>query len=71
MIVDEAHTSQSGKTATALKKVLTDGGQVTTDEEIDTQDVVNELVEADLTREKQIETVLAPDAAQLAWLLST
>lgn len=54
VIVDEAHTSQSGKTAADLKKVLTDGGQVTTEDEVDAQDIVNELLEADIEREKHI-----------------
>ncbi len=73
VIVDEAHTSQSGKTAADLKKVLTDGGQVTTDEEIDTQDVVNELVEADLAPEKQIaaETAARASAANVSLLAFT
>ena len=73
VIVDEAHTSQSGKTAANLKKVLTDGGQVTTDEDIDTQDVVNELVEADLAREKQIaaETAARAGAANVSLLAFT
>lgn len=53
VIVDEAHTSQSGKTASDLKKVLTEGGQVTDEEELDSQDIVNQVVEAD-ARERQI-----------------
>ncbi|MFG3142659.1 type I restriction endonuclease subunit R [Streptomyces sp. NPDC048211] len=46
VIVDEAHTSQSGKTAKALKMVLTEGGQIAEDEAIDTQDVINEILTA-------------------------
>ena len=53
VVVDEAHTSQTGKTATDLRKVLTEGGQVDEDE-IDTQDVVNEMVSADVERERRI-----------------
>ncbi|MFD4420264.1 type I restriction endonuclease subunit R [Agromyces sp. NPDC058484] len=54
VIIDEAHTSQSGKTAADLKKVLTEGGQLTDEEELDSQDVVNQVVEADVAREQQI-----------------
>ena len=54
VIVDEAHTSQSGKTAADLKKVLTESGQITDDEELDSQDVINQVVEADVAREQQI-----------------
>lgn len=55
VIVDEAHTSQTGKTAAELKKVLTEGGEVADDEgELDGQDVINQLVEADTARERQI-----------------
>lgn len=73
VIVDEAHTSQSGKTAADLKKVLTDGGQVTTDEEVDAQDVLNELVEADIAREKRIaaETAARVGAANVSLLAFT
>ncbi|MGY1829006.1 type I restriction endonuclease subunit R [Geodermatophilus sp. SYSU D01180] len=73
VIVDEAHTSQSGKTAADLKRVLTDGGQVTTEEEIDAQDVVNELVETDLAREKRIaaETAARAGAANVSLLAFT
>ncbi|NHC22959.1 type I restriction endonuclease subunit R [Nocardioides sp. IC4_145] len=73
VIIDEAHTSQSGKTAADLKKVLTEGGQLTTDEELDSQDVVNELVEADLTREEQIaaETAARAGARNVSLLAFT
>ncbi|MEX5300877.1 type I restriction endonuclease subunit R [Kocuria sabuli] len=73
VIVDEAHTSQSGKTAADLKKVLTDGGQVTTEEEVDTQDIVNELVEADLARETRIaaQTAARAGAANVSLLAFT
>src|SRR5699024_9625679 len=55
VIVDEAHTSQTGKTAAELKKVLTEGGEVADDDgEFDGQDVINQLVEADADRERQI-----------------
>ncbi|MEU3308413.1 DEAD/DEAH box helicase family protein [Nocardiopsis sp. NPDC006832] len=54
VIVDEAHTSQSGKTAADLKKVLTEGGQVPDEDEFDSQDIVNQVVEADVARERQI-----------------
>jgi type I restriction enzyme R subunit len=43
--------------------VLTDGGQVTAEAEVDAQDVVNELVEADIEREKQIAAQTAARAA--------
>lgn len=62
VIVDEAHTSQSGKTAADLKKVLTDGGQ-STDDELDTQDIVNQMVEADIERERRIAAETAARAA--------
>lgn len=73
VIVDEAHTSQSGKTARDLKKVLTEGGQLATDEELDSQDVVNELVEADNGREKQIaaETAARAGARNVSLLAFT
>ncbi|PKV80471.1 type I restriction endonuclease subunit R [Nocardia fluminea] len=73
VIVDEAHTSQSGKTAADLKKVLTDGGQVSTEEPVDTQDVVNELVEADVALERQIaaETAARAGAANVSLLAFT
>lgn len=62
VIIDEAHTSQSGKTSSDLRKVLTQGGQIETDEEIDSQDVVNDIVEADDIRETQIATETAARA---------
>ena len=73
VIIDEAHTSQSGKTASDLKKVLTEGGQVATDEEIDSQDVVNEIVEADDGREAQIaaETAARAGARNVSLLAFT
>lgn len=73
VIIDEAHTSQSGKTAADLKKVLTDGGQVATDEEVDSQDVVNEIVEADDKREAQIaaETAARAGARNVSLLAFT
>ena len=73
VIIDEAHTSQSGKTAADLKKVLTEGGQVTTEEEVDEQDVVNELVEADVAREQQIaaETAARAGARNVSLLAFT
>ena len=55
VIIDEAHTSQSGKTAADLKKVLSEGSeQIAEDEMIDTQDVVNDLLSADDERERRI-----------------
>lgn len=73
VIIDEAHTSQSGKTAGDLKKVLTDGGQVTDEEELDSQDVVNEIVEADVAREKKIadETAARAGARNVSLLAFT
>lgn len=73
VIIDEAHTSQSGKTATDLKKVLTEGGRVATGEEVDAQDVVNELVEAELAREQKIaaETAARAGAANVSLLAFT
>lgn len=62
VIVDEAHTSQSGKTAAELKKVLTEGGEVADDDEFDGQDVINQLVEADTARERQIASETAARA---------
>ncbi|MFJ8804546.1 type I restriction endonuclease subunit R [Streptomyces sp. NPDC102490] len=62
VIVDEAHTSQSGKTANALKKVLTEGGQVAEDEVVDTQDVVNELLSADDEQAKRERRISAETA---------
>src|SRR5699024_7710013 len=60
--VDEAHTSQSGKTAAELKKVLTEGGEVADDYEFDSQDVINQLVEADADRERRIASETAARA---------
>lgn len=73
VIIDEAHTSQSGKTAGDLKKVLTDGGQLADDEELDSQDVVNQLVDADVAREKQIaaETAARAGARNVSLLAFT
>ncbi|MDF2916570.1 MAG: box helicase [Microbacterium sp.] len=73
VIVDEAHTSQSGKTSADLKKVLTDGGQITTEEGVDEQDVVNELIEADVARERQIsaETAARAGARNMSLLAFT
>ncbi|MBM7501101.1 type I restriction enzyme R subunit [Brachybacterium muris] len=61
VIIDEAHTSQSGKSAAELKKVLTDGGEVTDEDDLDSQDIVNDLVEADVARER---TIAAETAAR-------
>lgn len=73
VIVDEAHTSQSGKTAADLKKVLTEGGQVTDEGELDSQDVVNQVVEADVERERRIaaETAARAGARNLSLLAFT
>ncbi|MGP5044789.1 DEAD/DEAH box helicase family protein [Glutamicibacter sp. BW77] len=73
VIIDEAHTSQSGKTAADLKKVLTDGGQLTDEEELDSQDVVNQVVEADVAREQQIaaETAARAGARNVSLLAFT
>ncbi|MDX3802809.1 type I restriction endonuclease subunit R [Streptomyces sp. AK04-3B] len=73
VIVDEAHTSQSGKTAADLKKVLTEGGQVTDEDEVDSQDVVNQVVEADAAREQQIaaETAARAGAQNVSLLAFT
>ncbi|NHT16767.1 type I restriction endonuclease [Cellulomonas sp. IC4_254] len=73
VIVDEAHTSQSGKTAADLKKVLTEGGQLATDEVVDSQDVVNEILEADDAREAQIaaETAARAGARNVSLLAFT
>ena len=62
VIVDEAHTSQSGKTAAELKKVLTEGGEVADEDELDGQDVINQLVESDEARERQIASETAARA---------
>ena len=73
VIIDEAHTSQSGKTAGDLKKVLTDGGELADDVELDSQDVVNQLVDADVAREKQIaaETAARAGARNVSLLAFT
>jgi type I restriction enzyme R subunit len=73
VIIDEAHTSQSGKTAADLKRVLTDGAQVTDDEEVDSQDVVNQVVEADVARELKIaaETAARAGAQNVSLLAFT
>lgn len=73
VIVDEAHTSQSGKTAGELKKVLTEGGEVADDNEFDGQDVINQLVEADADRERQIaaETAARAGARNVSLLAFT
>ena len=74
VIIDEAHTSQSGKTAADLKKVLTEGGeQIAEDEMIDTQDVVNDLLSADDERERQItaETAARAGARNVSFLAFT
>ncbi|QGH69573.1 type I restriction endonuclease subunit R [Pseudactinotalea sp. HY158] len=73
VIIDEAHTSQSGKTAGDLKKVLTDGGEVTDQEELDSQDVVNQVVEADVARERKIaaETAARAGARNVSLLAFT
>lgn len=73
VIVDEAHTSQSGKTAAELKKVLTEGVEVADDDEFDGQDVINQLVEADAAREGQIaaETAARAGARNVSLLAFT
>lgn len=73
VIIDEAHTSQSGKTAADLKKVLTGGGQLTDDEELDSQDIVNQVVEADIARERRIaaETAARAGARNVSLLAFT
>ena len=73
VIIDEAHTSQSGKTAADLKKVLTDGGQITDDEEMDSQDIVNQVVEAEVARERRIavETAARAGARNVSLLAFT
>lgn len=73
VIIDEAHTSQSGKTAADLKKVLTDGGQLTDEEELDSQDIVNQVVEADVAREQRIavETAARAGARNVSLLAFT
>ncbi|MCP3013052.1 DEAD/DEAH box helicase family protein [Nocardiopsis dassonvillei] len=73
VIVDEAHTSQSGKTAADLKKVLTEGGQVTDEDELDSQDIINQVVEADVAREQQIaaETAARARARNISLLAFT
>ncbi|MFZ4842103.1 type I restriction endonuclease subunit R [Mycetocola saprophilus] len=73
VIIDEAHTSQSGKTAGDLKKVLTDGGQLADDEELDSQDLVNQIVDADVAREKKIaaETAARAGARNVSLLAFT
>ena len=73
VIVDEAHTSQSGKTAADLKKVLTQGGQITDEDELDSQDIVNQMVESDVAREQQIarETAARAGARNVSLLAFT
>ncbi|MEV7099751.1 type I restriction endonuclease [Amycolatopsis sp. NPDC051045] len=74
VIIDEAHTSQSGKTAAELKKVLTEGGeQIAEDETVDTQDVVNDLLTADDEREQRIsaETAARAGAKNISFLAFT
>ena len=73
VIIDEAHTSQSGKSSSDLRKVLTEGGQIATEEEIDEQDVVNELVGEDDVREQQIagETAARAGARNVSLLAFT
>lgn len=73
VIIDEAHTSQSGKTASDLKKVLTEGGQVTDENELDSQDVVNLVVEEDVARERKIakETAARAGARNVSLLAFT
>ncbi|QHD88383.1 DEAD/DEAH box helicase family protein (plasmid) [Gordonia sp. JH63] len=73
VIIDEAHTSQSGKTSSDLRKVLTEGGRIATAEEVDEQDVVNELVGEDNAREQQIagETAARAGARNVSLLAFT
>ncbi|MEW1629354.1 DEAD/DEAH box helicase family protein [Streptomyces sp. NPDC089173] len=66
IIVDEAHTSQSGKTANALKTVLAEGGQIAEDEAIDTQDVINEILTAADEQAKIERRISAETAARAA-----
>jgi type I restriction enzyme, R subunit len=73
VIIDEAHTSQSGKTSSDLKKVLTEGGQISTEEEVDEQDIVNELLDEQDAREQQItgETAARAGARNVSLLAFT
>ena len=73
VIVDEAHTSQSGKSAAELKKVLTDGGEVEDEDDLDSQDIINQVVEDDVAREKQIaaETAARAGARNVSLLAFT
>ncbi len=73
VIVDEAHTSQSGTTASELKKVLTDGGELADDDDLDSQDLINEIVETDVAREKKIaaETAARAGARNVSLLAFT
>jgi type I restriction enzyme R subunit len=74
VIIDEAHTSQSGKTAADLKKVLAEGSEeITESEELDTQDVVNDLLSADDERERRIsaETAARASARNVSFLAFT
>jgi type I site-specific restriction-modification system R (restriction) subunit len=64
----------SGKSAADLKKVLTeDGEQITEDETVDTQDVVNDLLSADDERERRIaaETAARAGAKNVSFLAFT
>lgn len=73
VIIDEAHTSQSGKTAADLKKVLTDGGPVADEDGVDSQDIVNQMVEPDAARDRQIaaETAARAGARNVSLLAFT
>ncbi|MGJ9371688.1 type I restriction endonuclease subunit R [Nesterenkonia sp. CF4.4] len=73
VIIDEAHTSQSGKTANDLKKVLTESGEITDEDELDSQDIVNQVVESESAREQQIaaETAARAGARNVSLLAFT
>lgn len=66
VLVDEAHTSQSGKTAGELKKLLADGSEMAEDEPIDSQDVMNDLVAGDSGRASALDKQIAADMAARA-----
>lgn len=56
IVIDEAHTSRSGRTAEELMEVLSEGSQVTAKDELNSQDIVNEVVESSVALEQQIAT---------------
>ncbi|MET9259104.1 DEAD/DEAH box helicase family protein [Amycolatopsis sp. NPDC004079] len=74
VIVDEAHTSQSGKTAADLKTVLAANSEQAGESELaDKQDVVNNLLAADDERERRIraETAARAHAKNISFLAFT